>query len=506
MVRLEDLKQQYPDPPEFIHQMILDEVEKQMKDNTVKQIGFTNAKKRRKRPWTFRRAAAAILAACMAAGMVGVAAVSIYHLSMEANGKYGVVTKVAAVEDEDKSAPLPEKISDVKIQADYIPEGMHWRDEHQYYLEYEDDQTKEGFSFTTLLLDTESDEPDITDTNVVEKEKTDFGDHEGIYIRMEETGFSQKIYLLCPEVHRILVMYIGDDVSKEEAYRTASGIKLVETGEMLDTSEVWKWSEFIRQNTEQSGSERDGFSTSVPKNEIAIHEIGKAFPLEVSGQDTDGNYVSSYDDPEINVEVKVDSVEISDDLSLLEGDQVSEECKNNIGPDGKLLKNQLSYIKRGDGIQTLDETVRTEEADQKLVFITVSYTNQGDKEIDNVCYNGNILLLQETDDEYRIYSYDGEINDVVGGGYDETSGQAYDYIEQTGFTGRERIYDSPRIDFGMGGNFIPALKPGENVQVKMAWITNERDLGNMYLNLCDTGGLWEFDEYMVKTGIVDIRQ
>ena len=364
MVRLEDLKQQYPDPPEFIHQMILDEVEKQMKDNTVKQIGTANVRKRRKRPWTFRRAAAAILAACMAAGMVGFAAVSIYHLSMEANGKYGVVTKVAAVEDEGKSAPLPEKISDVKIQADYIPEGMHWRDEHQYYLEYEDDQTKEGFSFTTLLLDTESDEPDITDTNVVEKEKTDFGGHEGIYIRMEETGFSQKIYLLCPEVHRILVMYIGDDVSKEEAYRTASGIKLVETGEMLDTSEVWKWSEFIRQNMEQSGSERDGFSTSVPKNEIAIHEIGEAFPLEVSGQDTDGNYVSSYDDPEINVEVKVDSVEISDDLSLLEGDQVSEECKNNIGPDGKLLKNQLSYIKRGDGIQTLDETVRTEEADQ----------------------------------------------------------------------------------------------------------------------------------------------
>ena len=140
------------------------------------------------------------------------------------------------------------------------------------------------------------------------------------------------------------------------------------------------------------------------------------------------------------------------------------------------------------------------------MFITVSYTNQGDKEIDNVCYNGNILLLQETNDEYRIYSYDGEINDVAGDGYDETSGQAYDYIEQTGFTGRERIYDSPRIDFGMGGNFIPALKPGESVQIKMAWITNERDLGNMYLNLCDTGGLWEFDEYMVKTGIVDIRQ
>lgn len=506
MVRLEDLKQQYPDPPEFIHQMILDEVEKQMKDNTVKQIGTANARKRRKRPWTFRRAAAAILAACMAAGMVGFAAVSIYHLGMEANGKYGVVTKVTTVEDEGKSAPLPEKISDVRIQADYIPEGMHWRDEHQYYLEYEDDQTKEGFSFTTLLLDTESDEPDITDTNVIEKEKTDFGDHEGIYIRMEETGFSQKIYLLCPEVHRILVMYIGDDVAKEEAYRTASGIKLVETGEMLDTSEVWKWSEFIRQNTEQSGSERDGFSTSVPKNEIAIHEIGKAFPLEVSGQDADGNYVSSYDDPEINVEARVDSVEISDDLSLLEEELIDDKCKNIIRPDGKLMKNQLSYIKKGDGINTLDETIRTEEVEQKLVLITVSYTNRGDKEIDTICYNGNILLINEDHDEYWIYSYDSGMGDIAGGGHDEISGQAYDYIEQTGFTGGGRIYSSPRIDFGMGGNYIPALRPGESVQVKMAWITNEQDMGNMYLNLCQTGGLFEFSEDMIRDGIVDIRQ
>ena len=352
----------------------------------------------------------------------------------------------------------------------------------------------------TLLLDTESDELNIMDTNVVEKEKTDFGDHEGIYIRMGGVGSSQKIYLLCPEVHRILVMYIGDDVTKEDAYNTASGIRLLETGEMLDTSEVWSWSDFILQSTGTGKS--DEFMTSVPKNDIVIHEIGTAFPLEVSGEDVDGNYVWS-GESEINVEVSVDSVEISDDLSLLEEELISDKCRSSIGPDGKLIKNQLSYIKKGDGIDTLDELIRTEEVEQKLVLITVSYTNQGDKEIDNVCYNGNILLINEDNDEYRIYSYDGEI---AGGGYDEISGQAYDHIDQTGFTGRERIYSSPRIDHGMGGNYIPALRPGESCQVKMAWITNERDLGNMYLNLRVTGGLVEFDEYMIKTGIVDIRQ
>lgn len=501
MVRLEDLKQQYPDPPEFIHQMILDEVEKQIKDHTANHAGIVSAGKRRIRPWTFRRAVAAVLAACMAVGAVGFAAVSIYHLSMEENGKYGVETKVTTDVDEEKNVPLPEKISDVRIQADYIPEGMDWRDE--YHLEYKDNRAKGGFSFMTLLLDTENDELNITDTNVIEKEKTDFGDHEGIYIRKGGVGSSQKIYLLCPEVHRILVIYVGDDVTKEDAYQTASGIRLVETGEMLDTSEVWSWSDFIRQSTGTGKS--DEFTTSVPKNEIMIHKIGAAFPLEVSGEDADGNHVW-HGDPEIDVEASVDSVEISDDLSLLEEELISDKCRSSIGPDGKLMKNQLSYIKRGDGIDTLDELIRTEEVEQKLVLITVSYTNQGDKEIDNVCYNGNILLINEDNDEYRIYSYDDGVGDIAGGGYDEISGQTYDYIDQTGFTGRERIYSSPRIDHGMGGNYIPALRPGESCQVKMAWITNEKDLGNMYLNLCGTGGLVEFGEDMIRTGIVDIRQ
>lgn len=115
-------------------------------------------------------------------------------------------------------------------------------------------------------------------------------------------------------------------------------------------------------------------------------------------------------------------------------------------------------------------------------------------------------MINETKEEYRLYSYDGEICDIVGDGYDEISGQVYDHIEQTGCAGGEMMYCSLRSDYGMGGNYIPALRPGESVQVKMAWITNEKDLKHMYLNLCATGGLVEFDKYMMATGIVDIRQ
>lgn len=79
--------------------------------------------------------------------------------------------------------------------------------------------------------------------------------------------------------------------------------------------------------------------------------------------------------------------------------------KDAVGEDGKLMKNQLSYIKKGDGVNTLDEVVGTEEVSQKLVLVTTTYTNNGDQELHNVLYQGNLLLLKEQGSEYRIYTY-----------------------------------------------------------------------------------------------------
>lgn len=372
MVRLEDLKEQYPDTPEFIHQMILDEVEKQIKSSTANHAKSAGIRKKRKRPWTFRRTAAAVLAACMAIGVVGFAAVSIYHLQMEENGKYGVDTKVTIDADEDESISLPEKIADVRIQADYIPEGMSWVDDHR--LKY-DDQTKLGFSIFSNFMERRSDEINFSDTNVVEKEKAEFGDHEGVYLKIKTgAGFSQKIYLLYPEQYRILTIYIGDDVPKKEAYKVASGIKLVETGEMLDTSEWQNWSDL----QEKENGKEDESIISIPKQDIAVYDIGTAFTLKDIGTDMDGNILEP-DESGRNIEVAVDSVEVLDDVSLLESELISNHAKENIESDGKILKNQLSYIKKGDGINTLDKIIRTEEVSQKLVLITATYTNKGDQ-------------------------------------------------------------------------------------------------------------------------------
>ena len=83
----------------------------------------------------------------------------------------------------------------------------------------------------------------------------------------------------------------------------------------------------------------------------------------------------------------------------------------------------------------------------------------------------------------------------------------YDYISWTGVakTG-EMVYYSVSENYGNGGNYISSIKPGESVQLNMAWIVNESDLKNLYLNVTGDGASYEFSEYILKKGLVDIRK
>ena len=71
-----------------------------------------------------------------------------------------------------------------------------------------------------------------------------------------------------------------------------------------------------------------------------------------------------------------------------------------------------------------------------------------------------------------------------------------------------------RISFGgyrlledeNGKNYSPSLKPGESTQVVMAWIMDEPDLENMYLNLDSGGGSYFIGTDELKTGLIAIGE
>ena len=357
-------------------------------------------------------------------------------------------------------------------------------------ISYPEHDRTGGFSFASVLLDEDDLSKVMQDKNVVDCEERTFGNYEGVYLKYndlaEDGSFNQRIYLLRPDVYRVITVYIGDDISKEDVIKVVENLVITENDTMIETAGLYTWSEMV--SPEESSGE--AVMTSIADNKLLMHQIGEVFDISASGEDRDGNYIEND-----KISVCVDAVHVGDNLQLLGQNNVPEEWTDAVGTDGNLVNNTLSYIKSGNGIDSVDEIVKTESVKQKLVYATVTYTNKSDEEINHVLYIGTLLLMDHEDGSYQIYDPT------------EQSGDDYDRVIWDGVARTaEMTYNSISEDYGNGGNYISSLKPGESIQVNMAWIVNENDLNNMYLNLNGDGAAYEFSDSMLKTGLVDIYQ
>ncbi len=504
---LEDIKREMPKTPEMIHNRIQDEIKRQMEktDTEMKNLEIENAgtekeetqnvvefskKHPRKIKWSRTRVAAVAAVCILGVSTSAYAGSKWYSMYVEKQGTYQVATKISA-DEQSKTTAIPDEIPDVKIQAGYLPDGMEEIEEGKFC--YSETPYQGGFSMSLMLLDKQDFESVLTDNHVVESEERNFGKYEGVYLRyqdLEQNGsYNQRIYLMCPDEYRMAVIAVGDDMSKEKAVKFAENISLVETDKMVATKDMYSWSDFV--STEPEIDTRE-IVTSVSSDELKLWKTGEEFMISpyISAEDEAGNSIESAD-----VSVKVDSVQISDDLSLLDKNKIPEEWKKAVGEDGKLVENQLSYMKAGDGVEALDEVVKTENVKQKLVFVTATYKNNSESTLNHILYLGNLMLMKSENGTYQLYIED------------EQSGEDYDFIHSSGVANAQEMgYYSEQEAYGNGGNYISSLKPGESVQIEMAWIVDENQLSNMYLNLSGNGSSGEFVDNTLETGIVDIRQ
>ena len=479
-MRLEDMKNDIPETPDFIHKMIQSEVAKQMGDTKV-------VNQQRRKRWTAPKVAAVAAACTLAVSTAAYAGVNLYHWFLEKQGAYGVAVKIDA-DSAAKETVLPDEVPEIDLFARYIPKGMSWNDD--YHLQYPGYDQTGGFSFAFVLLDKNDLGQVVQDQNVVDSEARTFGKYQGVYLKynsITESGtFNQRIYLACPDLYRVLMIYIGDDVSKEDAIKVAENLVLSESTTMVKTAGLLTWSEDM--TAERLEVENDEMLTSVEEKKLPIYQVGDTFKIDVTGEDTNGEYLTG------TISAKVDSIRIADDLQLLDPDKIPEKWTEAVDSDGKLLTNTLNYVKAGDGIDSLDEIVRSEEVKQKLVYATVTYINDSDEEIDHMLYLGSLLTMTRENGKVQIYVS----AEQAGDGYDRIT---WDGAAHTG----EMVYYSVSENYGNGGNYISSIKPGESVQLNMAWIVNENDLKNLYLNVTGDGAAYEFSENIMKNGLVEIR-
>lgn len=499
-MRLEDRKDTFPKMPEEIKKMIEKEVAVQIKSRQeesmdpehTRQSGKMeeNAKiikyRRKKKDIVRRILVASMVTALALATTVGAGVV--YQMHNEKVGKYGVKTKIEGQQTAE-TENLGAKTDYVELTTSYLPDGMVQTEEGKY--SFEDNYMEGGISMVVYRLPQNEKVDDLLSTDVAESEELEVGGRPAVYLEKVSSA-AKKLYVIYAEHGYMLEMFAFPDVTKDEMIRIAEGLTVAPTekteGNCVMQLCDWNQTEEAEEKGEPVDSDSDReFSFDKTKMENT-HAIGESINMEHAGIDNMPGLTAT-----------VTSVELSDNSSILADGMLDADAMKAFDADGNLLPMKLEYKKSGDGINTTDEVVKTETLPQKIVYATVKYENNGTETLHDIMYNGGIAFLEEKGSQMQFADYfllSDEEKASIGCDYRE--------LERIGFS--QEVYLSDVTGGERNNNYINELKPGESVTVHFAFKIPEEKLGEMYLTLSNTGGVYSYDETSLAVGYVDIRQ
>lgn len=473
-MKLEDMKYEMKGMPDDMRKMVENEVDKQIKGT--------------KKKFSSKRIAIAVLAAVLAAGTTAVAGTQLRKMYISSKGNYGVVTemkKTHRANSSEGAAKVEYDIPDVQLKFKYLPKGMI---ENQKKYSFKDTPNKGGISPVIYKMDMGDDAFEILDTDVIQSENITVGDREGVYLEVavpddKNIWFDKRVYIYYPDVHHILELYIGEDVTKEEALKIAKGAELKATDNPEKAEFTWAWSDYsaTRKGDSQAVVYKDAYGEEVPKDIVNVYKPGETFCVTLSSEEAS----------DVPIDTKIADVKVCDDISLLDPQYVDEELYEETDENGKFLQNKINYIKMGDGIDSIDKTVNSSMSDQKLIYVTVEYTNNTGKDLTNVLFMGEILKAVEDNSSYKMYrqvSSDGSWDEAVDTSKVISSEMVY-----------YDIHNGERKN-----NYIGSLKAGETKTVHMGFVVNAEELPCLFLCFDIQSGGLDF-RGAVRSGLVDIR-
>ena len=276
--------------------------------------------------------------------------------------------------------------------------------------------------------------------------------HKGESFEMDEAG------ILFEEEHCLLEFYVGKSYSEDEIIKIMEGVKMVPDPEREYTL-AFRYSE----GGQLEASEEYGVGEELASAPEKVYNLNEKLPGNVFAPDC---------------EFVVDNVEYFDDVADFDRTKFSDRTEQ-IDQDGKIKPWTRETWEYGDGINTLDKLIKSEEVNLKFVLMTVTVTNNGTEDVAEYGTNEFIGFYDE--------AADGTLTK------NETNGFCYEpvYLDGTTKSSEDKGY------------YTMPLKAGETVTYKMGFFVEEDMLGNLF---------WEHSVDMTSNAagseysLVDIRE
>lgn len=468
-MKLENLRKEAPQMPQDIRVMIEKEVAMQMQKETKKKQTFGKSGK-----MTWKKAAVFAAAATLTVGTTVFAGEKLHQWRVEQEGQYAILAGMNTPD----STPAVEPVKEAQVltfKPGYLPEGMIG--ESDGYKFFNSDTPYQGgisLGFETMTEDFSTKKWQIYETDVLSEEMLTIGEHEALYLKKPSSLgdgdgviFDKTFYVAYPEYGQILFAFVGEDLSKEEAVKILEGIEVTPTGETMPLKD----SSYDPKAREETSSDLGEERKALQKLMQQPYKLGEE--LQITEE----------------ISAKVTKVELFDDLSPLKSGYVDEELQKAVDENGRLRKDKVSYIKAGNHVDTLDEVVKTEETDRKLVYTTVELKNTSEHDLKDVLYYAEFAGITEDSDGYSFYDRAVQNGEKIADG-------AYSDIGICGF-GEMDYFDVQGGENKNGNNYISSIKAGETVTVHIAKLMRADELDKMYLAFQN--------DYGEPAGYIDIR-
>ncbi|MBE6754484.1 MAG: hypothetical protein E7559_09095 [Ruminococcaceae bacterium] len=476
-MKLYNLRKEFPAMPESIRSMVGQEVERQMKIFDAKQT-------RERKGKAFWLKAAAVAAA--AALVVGASAFTVRMLNLhtEKQGDYGFAA-VAVAETE-----IPEALPSLKVQPGWLPEGLTLIDEGWKYSNPET-PWQGGLSVELVAMDSEIsiENLPLIERYVLSADELTIAGRDAAAVQVQDTddsrlGFDKRLYIALPEYWQVMIVYAGEDITMEDAISFAENMTIIDTGATRSNMRTLSsLTEEVRVLDEQLPTEY----TATAEQLANTHSIGESFSIyEAHREGYEG------------ISVKVTDVQYLDDYSLLDPQYIDREMAAAVDENGKLVKNRVSFVDTGDGVNTLNEILYTTEIEQKLAYVTVEVTNSRETDCRDLLYFAEFCGIEPYADGFR--ACDSYTDRAMLDADDRTDTVRYSSI---GGFGEMEYYDVHGGE--RNNNYIPFIGAGETVTIHIAKVLNADETDKTYFTFGCRGGGMYFSPEVLLTGYVDIR-
>lgn len=497
---IRNIRENFPDMPEDIRTRIHKEVQEHIEES----------EKRPKWRSFIRGNVAAVVAVCLLAGTgVAAAGAKLYQMSLQHKNKYETETIIShnVGENEENATDSDDGLQGKYLAMDvaYCPEGMYVYCGLDKVVMGYSESVNWGIGDVSMIFHQLPDNAEfkVSDQSVVESEEMTIAGHQAILIHYNETDVwadvaNYKLYVLY-EQGIFMEACIYENADLDEFLRIVEGLTLRVTDDADEENIVIDYdmlahaipSEQMSPEEIQAAKEMDAKTAKEHMDAVTdaqmenLHNIGEAFPI------TNFNHYC--------VDVKVRDVQVCDDYSLLDSEIVSRfDMDKYLDENGKLVPNRRNYIKSGDGMESVDEIVKTEEINEKLIVVTVDYINVGDKYIEDMCTSAVIKRFEKNSNGYQVYSAEDHADD---GEWDYIANGVY-----SGYVNSDYYYNGVSFE---EKNHITGLEPGETMTMVWGFFVDEDELPYLFLSLTDesiAGQRGDFSIYELEDGYVDIRQ